>query len=127
MSRRLQRAIAGALILGVLAGASGANAAGIIFNSLNDTSNNPGTASLAFLETLASLTNTNTNGMSASVVVTVSQTDFTAPIGSNLAVNTHVTGSISGPGGAGNLLSITSCVNANNAGGSCSVASDTIH
>jgi len=100
-----------ALCCGALVAASGANAAGIVFNQATATDNAPGTASLATLESQISATNNDSATHTA--IVTISDNAFTMPIAppGSLLLQTIITGSV-GSGGANgdNVLSFAGSV-----------------
>jgi hypothetical protein len=103
--------VLGALVCGALVAASDANAAGIVFNQLTATDNNPGTASLATLQSQISATNTDSTTHTATV--TVSDSGFTAPTAppGSLLLQTSISGSVGISGTNGdNLLSFTGSV-----------------
>ena len=105
--------LATALLCGALVAASGANALPLLdFTTETSTTNAPGTASSATLQTQISVTNTGTATGTATVALTP-VTSFTAPTAppGSLLLQTSISGSVGISGSNGdNLLGFTGYV-----------------
>ena len=95
----------------------------VVAASASTTTNVPGTASLATMQTIDTVTNGATTLETFSIPLTGGI--FTAPTGSNLLLETTISGSVSDANSA-NLLSVTTCFEPGNSLTPCSVVGDTL-
>lgn len=91
-------------------------AGGLNFLVFAATSNSPGTPDEANLFS-TTLRLTNTSGSTKSILLSVGDVDFTAPIGAVSFLN-NVSGTVT-TGGAGNLLSSIACIDSSNGQNTC--------
>ena len=95
----------------------------VVAASASKTTNVPGTASLATMQTIDTVTNGTTTLETFSIPLTGGI--FTAPTGNNLLLETTISGSVSDANSA-NLLSVTTCFEPGHNLAPCSIAGDTL-